>query len=455
MNPKVVCLARLACHEGVRDTLLEHGVPPDFDLYSVDVDGCDYHIWKATCVAGDFRPKVANPDPNLNPDPDPDPNPDPAKPKVVCIEFNPTISTSVHFVQEAEVSLQQGSSLLALRDLGKELGYTLLATTTFNGIFVRDDLVHRIDPHLLPRTHELSVMHQTTMVTHLFQTYDGELKFAGPLKMMWHEHALNPQKLQVLSKKNRYFPHSPPVSDRLQEAIAAVNMVESCDWGEGSSAMVVAAIGVISELLIPQYSRGIACALLDRLGGIVLEEMLCCSAGTKHDDNDRCPDEKQKEGEEVEAAPLRDDDDGGLLAACIAAIVECLRGRAAGFGPPDSAAARDLLVRASLLSHLSLSMATRPAPSTGDDHGTAAATTAVSGTPADASVFRVSSPDDHMNGIDEQLVAAMKNTGEDGAWHLASLLELLTIQEDASRVRQCRRIVGRLRHSADAMIQGS
>ena len=53
-------------------------------------------------------------------------------------------------------------------------------------------------------------MHGTSMVTELFQTYEGELVLVGPRKLLWHRLAINPQSIQVLSKKQRKFPFAVP-----------------------------------------------------------------------------------------------------------------------------------------------------------------------------------------------------------------------------------------------------
>lgn len=50
-------------------------------------------------------------------------------PKVVVIEHNPTIPNNIIYIQEKDVSIQRGSSLRALVELGKSKGYELVATT--------------------------------------------------------------------------------------------------------------------------------------------------------------------------------------------------------------------------------------------------------------------------------------------------------------------------------------
>src|SRR5262245_2337909 len=92
------------------DTLLKGApIPQDFDFLSIDIDGNDYHVWKAIQHL---------------------------RPKLICIEFNPTIPSEVDFVQEANPRVQQGASLAAMIRLGKEKGYELVCATEWNSFFV-------------------------------------------------------------------------------------------------------------------------------------------------------------------------------------------------------------------------------------------------------------------------------------------------------------------------------
>ena len=139
----------------------------------------------------------------------------------MCIEFNPSIPNDVVFVQEATCAVHKGSSLLAIIELGTELGYSLACTTTFNGIFVHNDLFHLLDL----TDNSITALHSTTMVTSLFQTYEGELILVGPKKLIWHKIPINPQKLQVLPKRDRKFPFSPMSFEKsalLEESQVAV-----------------------------------------------------------------------------------------------------------------------------------------------------------------------------------------------------------------------------------------
>lgn len=66
------------------DTLLaKTDIPVNFDFLSIDVDGNDYHIWNAMSKY---------------------------QPKIVCIEYNPTMATGVHFVQEPGPKVMHGQA---------------------------------------------------------------------------------------------------------------------------------------------------------------------------------------------------------------------------------------------------------------------------------------------------------------------------------------------------------
>lgn len=151
-------------------------VPVDFDLLSIDIDGNDYHVWKAI---------------------------EKCRPKTVVIEFNPTIPTDVRFVQSADPSINQGASLLSLVELGKEKGYELVSVLPFNALFVKQEYYQRFQiesnaPHVL----------RTNMddVTYLFSGYDGSVFLRGCCKLPWHGIYLKESRLQHLPRLLRTYP---------------------------------------------------------------------------------------------------------------------------------------------------------------------------------------------------------------------------------------------------------
>ena len=214
-RPDVTCIDCLVDIDGesaLSSILQKYNVPLDLDFVSIDVDGADYHLWES--IGNTYKPRV------------------------MCIEFNPTIPNHVHYVQERDITVQEGSSLLALTELGRSFGYHLVVTTTFNAIFVRQDLLHLLPPNIftylpvpgtyklenfdahaqntsaeysIQRTVDLNSMHNCSMATDIFQTYSGELKLCGPKKLMWHRVSMNIQQMQAIKpKKDRVFPFAPP-----------------------------------------------------------------------------------------------------------------------------------------------------------------------------------------------------------------------------------------------------
>lgn len=205
-NPKVVCIESFVHTDGpssLLSTMQAQNIPPCFDFLCIDVDGADYHLWKS--ISNVYTPSV------------------------VCIEFNPSIPHDVYFVQPCNTAIHQGSSLSALQELGRELGYSIVAVTAFNGIFLRNDLMPRLQS-LEPGARfpqDLDLIHQPQMTTAMFQTYDGELKYCGVKKLLWHNLALNPQTLQVLPAKNRKYPFGPAAQTNEQVIITEESILAS------------------------------------------------------------------------------------------------------------------------------------------------------------------------------------------------------------------------------------
>lgn len=178
--------------------LKRNSIRPDFDFLCIDIDGADYHMWQS--LSPHYRPGV------------------------VCIEFNPTIPNHVYYVQQRDIGIHEGSSLLSIAELGITLGYQLIVTTTFNAIFVRNDLMSCI-PQVLcndapvigtsfDRTQlqgHLDAFHNESMVTDMFQTYSGKLKLCGPKKLLWHRVSINCQQMQpIRCQRDRTYPFAPP-----------------------------------------------------------------------------------------------------------------------------------------------------------------------------------------------------------------------------------------------------
>ncbi len=97
------------------NVLSETPLPKDFDFLSIDIDGVDYYILESL---QNYHPKI------------------------ICIEFNPTIPNAVEFVQPKDFSIKQGSSAKAIINLSNNKGYKLVAVTSCNLILVKDEYIH-------------------------------------------------------------------------------------------------------------------------------------------------------------------------------------------------------------------------------------------------------------------------------------------------------------------------
>jgi len=107
--------------DNINDLIASGNMNGDIDLLSIDVDGNDYHIWKAiNCV----------------------------NPRVVCIEYNATFPPDFEWIMNYnkkhiwDGSDNYGASLKSLEILGNELGYQLVGTNLggINAFFVKKEL---------------------------------------------------------------------------------------------------------------------------------------------------------------------------------------------------------------------------------------------------------------------------------------------------------------------------
>jgi hypothetical protein len=109
--------------ENIEKILRENGVPQEFDLLSVDIDGNDFWMWNAISWF---------------------------KPRVVVIEYNSIFPPDIDWVIKYNQNFKRigytsffGASLKALEKLGTKKGYTLVACDLrgISAFFVRTDLI--------------------------------------------------------------------------------------------------------------------------------------------------------------------------------------------------------------------------------------------------------------------------------------------------------------------------
>lgn len=150
-------------------------IPNAFGILSIDVDGNDYHIWKA--LEG-YRPKI------------------------VVIEFNPTIPPDVHFVQQRSASVKHGNSLKAIVELAKELNYSLVRVNRCNAFFVESsDLIHF---DLENNSLEMMWADRPKFPT-AFVLYDGTVKLSSSIVNRWGKGTIWPNEVQFYPKAARGF----------------------------------------------------------------------------------------------------------------------------------------------------------------------------------------------------------------------------------------------------------
>jgi len=154
--------------------------PTDFDLLSVDIDGNDWHVWESL---QNYRPRV------------------------VVIEFNPTIPNDVYFIQDRDPLTNHGASLLAMIELGKKKGYEIVSVTTINAIFVIREEYEKFEIE----DNDIDAMYDgSAFQSRLFQGYDGTLFVAGCSKLIWKDIPFSADDIQVLpTAMRKYFEPDP------------------------------------------------------------------------------------------------------------------------------------------------------------------------------------------------------------------------------------------------------
>jgi hypothetical protein len=191
-NAKVIPLNCLVgfTHETGLDLILEPTpIPKDFDFLSVDIDGADYHVWKAM---EHYRPKA------------------------MVIEFNPTMPIDVSYIQPADGTVHHGNSLRALCELAKEKGYQLVCAQHFNAFFVDEKYFSLFD---IADNSPEAMWQNRSCVTHIFTAHDGSIHLHGSLIMPWHELRMEAARMQMLP---RYFRAHPDTYSWLKKQLFAL-----------------------------------------------------------------------------------------------------------------------------------------------------------------------------------------------------------------------------------------
>jgi len=151
-------------------------IPKNFDFLSIDIDGNDYWIFDSLV---DYRPKV------------------------ICIEYNPSIPNDVDYVQPRDFSVKRGAGAMSLCQLAKRKSYELIATTRCNLFFVDKELFHlfQVEDNKLT-----SLRDDSSCRIYAFVGYDGTIIYSKPIHFYWHDLDIKSEKHQWLPGFLRTFP---------------------------------------------------------------------------------------------------------------------------------------------------------------------------------------------------------------------------------------------------------
>ena len=166
--------------DGLDSILAPYPIPNNFDFLSIDIDGNDYHVWRAVEI---YRPKL------------------------VLIEFNPTSSNRFEYTQPADPNCNQSNSPLPIVKLGKQKGYELICVIGPNLLFVDAKYYELFN---IP-DNSLEVMRDEDEVTSVFLGFDGSLLMDGPADLRWHGGKLN-----IAQPFPKFLRRYPPAYTRLQ-----------------------------------------------------------------------------------------------------------------------------------------------------------------------------------------------------------------------------------------------
>jgi hypothetical protein len=120
----ITIIERFLTAENIPAIFKDAGIPQEFDLLVIDVDGNDYWMWHA--LAGQFRPRV------------------------VVIEYNGTFGPKEEWVMPYDPrhcydqTAYFGASLTSFANFGAKHSYSLVGCDSMgvNAIFVRKDVVN-------------------------------------------------------------------------------------------------------------------------------------------------------------------------------------------------------------------------------------------------------------------------------------------------------------------------
>lgn len=134
----------------------DNHAPEQIDVLSIDIDGYDYHVWDAL---QDYRPRI------------------------VIIEYNPSIPNDIVVINPHKEDIFTGSSAAALVELGRRKGYSLIAVTQTNLLFIVNEEYDKLEIW----DNELSELRSVDRLSdgRYFQTYDKKIVLTGHNAYIW------------------------------------------------------------------------------------------------------------------------------------------------------------------------------------------------------------------------------------------------------------------------------
>lgn len=141
-NKSITCIHSYVTASGqnsLDQIILNHQLNETIDFLSIDIDGNDYHILK-----------------NLN-----------AKPRIVCIEYNPTIPPDTHFIQPEGEYI--GSSAKSILELAKSKGYQPFFMTDTNIFLIVNEEFQKLNVCF-----NLDESFPKKYLSYVFAGYDGK-----------------------------------------------------------------------------------------------------------------------------------------------------------------------------------------------------------------------------------------------------------------------------------------
>jgi hypothetical protein len=157
--PQITCLnatVGAGIDDGMDYILSDTPCPLDPDLCVIDIDGYDYWVW--------FHMQKY-------------------RPKVVMIEFNPTIPFWAPMIQDADSEIPFGCSLITLVECGKDKRYELISVTDWNAIFITEELFPLIG--ISDNSLWALARHIVKTITYAYQSYDNKVYFNGNDVRFW------------------------------------------------------------------------------------------------------------------------------------------------------------------------------------------------------------------------------------------------------------------------------